>query len=157
MSVTTDAKSTLYCSFCGKSQHEVCKLIAGPTVFICDECVKLCVDIVKEEHIPPEGVSIVVSESTLELLELLPVKSLLKLLRSGGLKKNSRGEMFTARELLEAVHEGIRLEATRSNMTPERQIAIRSTASELHALTMSTQTEYDRLAYPLKERLAALN
>lgn len=42
-------KSTLYCSFCGKSQHEVKKLIAGPTVFICDECVELCLDIIKEE------------------------------------------------------------------------------------------------------------
>ncbi len=46
---TTDAKNTLYCSFCGKSQHEVRKLIAGPTVFICDECVELCMDIIKEE------------------------------------------------------------------------------------------------------------
>ncbi len=45
----TDAKSTLYCSFCGKSQHEVRKLIAGPTVFICDECVELCNDIIREE------------------------------------------------------------------------------------------------------------
>ena len=44
-----DAKNTLYCSFCGKSQHEVRKLIAGPTVFICDECVELCNDIIKEE------------------------------------------------------------------------------------------------------------
>ena len=44
-----DAKSTLYCSFCGKSQHEVRKLIAGPTVFICDECVELCMDIIREE------------------------------------------------------------------------------------------------------------
>ncbi|WP_194743900.1 ATP-dependent Clp protease ATP-binding subunit ClpX [Thermaurantiacus tibetensis] len=44
-----DAKSTLYCSFCGKSQHEVKKLIAGPTVFICDECVELCNDIIREE------------------------------------------------------------------------------------------------------------
>ena len=43
-------KSTLFCSFCGKSQHEVKKLIAGPTVFICDECVELCMDIIKEEH-----------------------------------------------------------------------------------------------------------
>ena len=42
-------KNTLYCSFCGKSQHEVRKLIAGPTVFICDECVELCMDIIKEE------------------------------------------------------------------------------------------------------------
>lgn len=41
-------KQTLYCSFCGKSQHEVQKLIAGPTVFICDECVTLCVEIVNE-------------------------------------------------------------------------------------------------------------
>ncbi|MBL4617806.1 MAG: ATP-dependent Clp protease ATP-binding subunit ClpX [Robiginitomaculum sp.] len=46
---TDDSKSTLYCSFCGKSQHEVRKLIAGPTVFICDECVELCMDIIREE------------------------------------------------------------------------------------------------------------
>ncbi|WP_345907681.1 ATP-dependent Clp protease ATP-binding subunit ClpX, partial [Sphingomonas sp. UBA4815] len=44
-----NSKSTLYCSFCGKSQHEVRKLIAGPTVFICDECVELCNDIIREE------------------------------------------------------------------------------------------------------------
>jgi len=44
-----DSKGTLYCSFCGKSQHEVRKLIAGPTVFICDECVELCNDIIREE------------------------------------------------------------------------------------------------------------
>ena len=52
MSKTTggDSKNTLYCSFCGKSQHEVRKLIAGPTVFICDECVELCMDIIREEH-----------------------------------------------------------------------------------------------------------
>ncbi len=45
-----DPKNTLYCSFCGKSQHEVRKLIAGPTVFICDECVDLCTEIIREEH-----------------------------------------------------------------------------------------------------------
>ncbi|MCK6451868.1 MAG: ATP-dependent Clp protease ATP-binding subunit ClpX [Alphaproteobacteria bacterium] len=45
-----DSKNTLYCSFCGKSQHEVRKLIAGPTVFICDECVELCMDIIREDH-----------------------------------------------------------------------------------------------------------
>jgi len=44
-----DSKNTLYCSLCGKSQHEVRKLIAGPTVFICDECVELCMDIIREE------------------------------------------------------------------------------------------------------------
>jgi len=47
---TGDSKNTLYCSFCGKSQHEVRKLIAGPTVFICDECVELCTDIIREEN-----------------------------------------------------------------------------------------------------------
>jgi ATP-dependent Clp protease ATP-binding subunit ClpX len=46
---SSDSKNTLYCSFCGKSQHEVRKLIAGPTVFICDECVELCKDIIQEE------------------------------------------------------------------------------------------------------------
>jgi ATP-dependent Clp protease ATP-binding subunit ClpX len=49
-STTGESKNTLYCSFCGKSQHEVRKLIAGPTVFICDECVELCMDIIREEN-----------------------------------------------------------------------------------------------------------
>jgi ATP-dependent Clp protease ATP-binding subunit ClpX len=48
MSKSDDGK-LLYCSFCGKSQHEVRKLIAGPSVFICDECVELCNDIIREE------------------------------------------------------------------------------------------------------------
>ncbi|MEM6811928.1 MAG: ATP-dependent Clp protease ATP-binding subunit ClpX [Pseudomonadota bacterium] len=58
----TDSKNTLYCSFCGKSQHEVRKLIAGPNVFICNECVELCMDIIREEdksqlvRSPDEGV-----------------------------------------------------------------------------------------------------
>ena len=46
---TTDSSKILYCSFCGKSQHEVRKLIAGPSVYICDECVELCNDIIREE------------------------------------------------------------------------------------------------------------
>jgi ATP-dependent Clp protease ATP-binding subunit ClpX len=49
-STSGESKNTLYCSFCGKSQHEVRKLIAGPTVFICDECVELCMDIIREEN-----------------------------------------------------------------------------------------------------------
>lgn len=58
MSNSENTKNTLYCSFCGKSQHEVRKLIAGPTVFICDECVELCNDIIKEEnktHVAEKG------------------------------------------------------------------------------------------------------
>ena len=46
-----ETKKPLHCSFCGKSQHEVLKLIAGPTVFICDECVELCMDIVGEARL----------------------------------------------------------------------------------------------------------
>ena len=46
----SDSKNTLHCTFCGKSQHEVRKLIAGSTVFICDECVELCMDIIGEEN-----------------------------------------------------------------------------------------------------------
>ena len=46
---SASGEKTLYCTFCGKSQHEVRKLIAGPTVFICDECVELCMDIIREE------------------------------------------------------------------------------------------------------------
>jgi ClpX C4-type zinc finger len=46
----SETKNPLYCSFCGKSQHEVRKLIAGSTVFICDECVELCMDIIGEEN-----------------------------------------------------------------------------------------------------------
>ena len=52
-----DGDRLLYCSFCGKSQHEVRKLIAGPSVFICDECVDLCNDIIREEVQEKSGVS----------------------------------------------------------------------------------------------------
>ena len=45
----TPGEKLLYCSFCGKSQHEVRKLIAGPSVFICDECIELCNDIIRDE------------------------------------------------------------------------------------------------------------
>src|SRR6266705_4051953 len=48
--VGSDSKNTLYCTFCGKRQREVRKLIAGPTVFICDECIELCIDIIREEN-----------------------------------------------------------------------------------------------------------
>ena len=50
----TSSEKVLYCSFCGKSQHEVKKLIAGPSVFICDECIELCNDIIRDE-VPAEG------------------------------------------------------------------------------------------------------
>ena len=54
---STDSNKALFCSFCGKGQHEVRKLIAGPTVFICEECVGLCSDILSEEDRPSVGKS----------------------------------------------------------------------------------------------------
>ena len=63
----------LYCSFCGKSQHEVRKLIAGPSVFVCDECVELCNDIIREEL---EEVGAVTFSDMKELLPLLDTTSL---------------------------------------------------------------------------------
>lgn len=66
-----EPKSTLYCSFCGKSQHEVKKLIAGPTVFICDECVELCIDIVHEERVATEVGNILRASFNSEALEKL--------------------------------------------------------------------------------------
>ena len=66
-----DSKNTLYCSFCGKSQHEVRKLIAGPTVFICDECVELCNDIIKEESKSALGKGSDGVPTPLEILEVL--------------------------------------------------------------------------------------
>ena len=52
---SSSGEKLLYCSFCGKSQHEVRKLIAGPSVFICDECIELCNDIIREETAPDKG------------------------------------------------------------------------------------------------------
>ncbi len=62
----TSAEKVLYCSFCGKSQHEVKKLIAGPSVFICDECIELCNDIIRDE-VPAEGVAAKTSKSDLPM------------------------------------------------------------------------------------------
>ena len=62
----TSAEKVLYCSFCGKSQHEVKKLIAGPSVFICDECIELCNDIIRDE-VPAEGSATAKTKSDLPM------------------------------------------------------------------------------------------
>ena len=66
-----DNSKILYCSFCGKSQHEVTKLIAGPSVFICDECVSLCNDIIREELQEKAGVARSHLPKPKEILEVL--------------------------------------------------------------------------------------
>jgi hypothetical protein len=63
---------TLHCSFCGKSQHQVQKLIAGPRVFICDECVGLCTQIIAGGPVPADAGFNPLERSTEELLEMLP-------------------------------------------------------------------------------------
>jgi len=68
---SSEGKATLYCSFCGKSQHDVRKLIAGPTVFICDECVELCMDIIKEEGKDSSNISQSGVPSPKEICEVL--------------------------------------------------------------------------------------
>ncbi|MCE3005512.1 MAG: ATP-dependent Clp protease ATP-binding subunit ClpX [Rickettsiales bacterium] len=72
MSKPRDSKTTRYCSFCGKSEHEVRKLIAGPTVFICDECVELCVDIIRTAD-----KSTVTAESTEEVASPQQIRKVL--------------------------------------------------------------------------------
>ena len=64
-------KEILHCSFCGKSQHEVKKLIAGPSVFICDECVDLCLEIIREEAGTPVGLGDGAIPSPAKIAEVL--------------------------------------------------------------------------------------
>jgi len=70
---SSSGEKLLYCSFCGKSQHEVKKLIAGPSVFICDECIDLCNDIIRDETSNVETVAGAKSDlpTPLEITELL--------------------------------------------------------------------------------------
>ena len=83
----SDSKNSLYCSFCGKSQNQVRKLIAGPTVYICDECVELCLDIIGEENkssltksgdkIPtPKEIRKVLDDYVIDHDKLTPIKSI---------------------------------------------------------------------------------
>jgi hypothetical protein len=67
---------TLYCSFCGKSQHDVAKLVAGPSVFICDECIGICRNIISEEPQGPPG-----ETHKIEELEAMPTEKLVHLLK----------------------------------------------------------------------------
>ena len=62
----SSSEKVLYCSFCGKSQHEVKKLIAGPSVFICDECIELCNDIIRDE-VPAESADAKAAKSDLPM------------------------------------------------------------------------------------------
>src|SRR5947209_20235308 len=83
-----ESKTPLHCTFCGKSQHEVRKLIAGPTVFICDECVELCMDIISEEN----------KSSLVKSRDGVPTpKEIRKVLKAMSLARNTPKTVFRAR------------------------------------------------------------
>lgn len=151
-----DHKPVLYCSFCGKSQHEVRKLVAGPTVFICDECVTLCAEIVRDEHSEPHALGERLSERVLELLEHVPVRSVQALLKTGGLRTQDKDQPYNAREVLEALTEGIERVRTKLNMTPERKRAIQAAEKEFASITRDAQASYDRAIGPIRNRIDAL-
>src|SRR5260221_13964726 len=93
MADKTSGDKLLYCSFCGKSQHEVKKLIAGPSVFICDECIELCNDIIRDE-VPADGADAKTAKSD------LPVPSEIK----GSLDQYVIGQEVAKRTLSVAVY-----------------------------------------------------
>ena len=94
-------KNTLYCSFCGKSQHEVRKLIAGPTVFICDECVELCMDIIREESKTSRMGSLLLAAGAKGLRYALPHARIMVHQPSGGFQGQASDIERHAHEILE--------------------------------------------------------
>ena len=153
-------KSTLYCSFCGKSQHEARKLIAGPTVFICDECVDLCMDIVHEER-AGDVKSLLANVRVpggYDSLAAIRIDSFDELLKLGDIVYEEGG-YCQADNLLRAVFTGLDKLRTEFNMTPERAARIRAAENELYAV----EAEFEKIrqrhnleAAPLKARLGAL-
>lgn len=159
-----DSKSTLYCSFCGKSQHEVRKLIAGPTVFICDECIELCTDIIREEHVVSEVGHILratFSSGALELLEQVKIPSYSGgindyLVNKGKLEWPTDESSFSARDVLRALLNAVELDLAKIVRTEEDLARI----AELELLIKNARSkavaEADRELSPLIDELKSL-
>lgn len=159
-----EAKSTLYCSFCGKSQHEIRKLIAGPTVFICDECVELCLDIIREEGVVSEVGHILratFSSGALELLEQVKISSSSNgindfLIDRGGFAWPTDESSLSARDVLRALLNGVELELAKIVRTEEDLTRI----AELELLIKSARgkavAEADKGISSLIEELQSL-
>lgn len=159
-----EPKSTLYCSFCGKSQHEVKKLIAGPTVFICDECVELCTGIIHEERIATEIGDILrarFNDQALEMLDEIKISSLSNginefLIVEGGLVWPQDETSISARAVLRALIDAIEKELAVKTRTQKDLTRV----AELELLIKSARgkavAEADKALSPLIEELQSL-
>jgi|GEM_PF-4161458 len=144
-----EEKSTIYCSFCGKSQHEVRKLIAGPTVFICDECVGLCVGLVREAGF--NVMPLEYSDEERAMLLAAKVPSILRVLLLGGLKIDDEANM-TGEKLLSAIAHGLYLSTTPEGQNKARQLEI----EELRAQMRTVAAPAREALKPLRDRLRQL-
>lgn len=149
------SKSTLYCSFCGKSQHEVKKLIAGPTVFICDECVELCTDLITGEdsvsnYRGPEF-SLNISKETLTRIEAMTFGSLESFFSTTNLSTVDGGP-YTGAQIYKAVREVLHRNFKNRVREELRQSEIAAVQAQIDELEKSRDAEIE----PLRQQLAAI-
>ena len=142
-------KSTLYCSFCGKSQYEVKKLIAGPTVFICDGCTELCADICRQEGIlgvlPKE-----LRPEDLANIRNLHIKSIPDLLRLGGLDLNEN--FWDGESLLAALVRGLYMSSSEEGKAELRARRM----EDLERQIAQIEQDGEKAKQPLQKELARL-
>jgi hypothetical protein len=143
-------RKTLYCSFCGKSQHEVRKLIAGPTVFICDECVELCDDIVKDDlgklglqHVRETFLHPKFDSIALEELAKVEFASGEALLQAVGLAVDAGP--LNAREVLQQIIDGF-----------DSKIAVQMTRNRIALIEKKLGQNEEDVVNKLRERLEQL-
>ena len=159
-----DSKSTVYCSFCGKSQHEVRKLIAGPTVFICDECAELCMDIIREEGVVSEIGHILratFSSGALELLDQVKIPSYSSgindfLINKGKLSWPTDESSLSARDVLRSLLNGIEGELAKIVRSEEDLARIADLELEIKGARDRAVAEADKALAPLIEELQSL-
>jgi hypothetical protein len=151
------SKNTLYCSFCGKSQHEVKKLIAGPTTFICDECVELCNGILVAEGTPAGKLFLnaFTACSPTACLEQASYPSVGALLREGGLLKKkgpyNAFEVFTA--IMNVLN--IRLERLPADIV-EKEAAAKALRQKIKDRIRKLNQNAEEELRPMEEELASL-
>lgn len=146
-------KSTLYCSFCGKSQYEVKKLISGPTALICDECAALCVLILFADGIMALPCAIPEGAFSVERIEKMQFSSVDDFLSKGGVEK--REGPYTGREIIAAmcaVFSPKLYQDARSREADE----IRSQLAAIDERAQKSEQHFETERAPLLERLASL-
>jgi hypothetical protein len=151
---TTGTRTTLHCSFCGKSQHEVRKLIAGPTVFICDECTILCLDVLKDEGLSDykgDEFNLNISKSTLAKIEDMTFPSLEAFFANNSLVKSDDGS-FTGDAIFKAVRRVLLQRFRDTRLEENRQNDIAATLAKISEIE---RTREEELA-PLRAQVEAL-